>query len=127
MLAEAGVEGVAVATNEVTLGPGAPPSFAFPNGHPVCVGCGTCKMLAVQREQGRHGPVAFIGEGHTDRYGALYADVVFAKKWLQQIAANDGVPYIAWETFDDVRGALEGIDLFPGPLGPTQCPGWLEP
>jgi hypothetical protein len=34
-------------------------------------------MQAVQRFQGR-GPVAFVGEGQTDRYAALYADVTFA-------------------------------------------------
>jgi 2-hydroxy-3-keto-5-methylthiopentenyl-1-phosphate phosphatase len=127
MLAAAGVEGVQVMTNEVTLEPGAPPSFAFPNGHPVCRGCGTCKMLIVLFERERHGPVAFIGEGHTDRYGALYADVVFAKKYLPAICRADGVAFREWETFDDVRSALEATDRLPGPVGPAQCPGWSEP
>ena len=49
-----------------------------PNGHPECLGCGTCKMLAAQRLRERHGPVAFVGEGQSDRYGALYSDIVFA-------------------------------------------------
>jgi 2-hydroxy-3-keto-5-methylthiopentenyl-1-phosphate phosphatase len=127
MLAAAGVEGVQVMTNEVTLEPGAPPSFAFPNGHPVCRGCGTCKMLIVLFERERHGPVALIGEGHTDRYGALYADVVFAKKNLPAICRADGVAFREWETFDDVRSALEETDPPPGPVGPAQCPGWTEP
>src|SRR2546430_505055 len=83
--------------------PGGPAAgFRFGNAHPECVGCGTCKMQIVQRSRA-NGPVAFVGEGHTDRYGALFADVVFAKKDLPGICRADGVPFIAWETFDDVR------------------------
>ncbi|HEU4355319.1 MAG TPA: HAD-IB family phosphatase [Actinomycetota bacterium] len=77
ILEAAGLGHLEVATNELVFGDG-PPALRHPNGHPECIGCGTCKMLAVQRFQGSHGPVAFVGEGQSDRYGALYADVVFA-------------------------------------------------
>jgi 2-hydroxy-3-keto-5-methylthiopentenyl-1-phosphate phosphatase len=95
-----------------------------PNGHPECLGCGTCKMLAAQRLRERHGPVAFVGEGQSDRYGALYSDIVFAKDALVQICEQDGVPYRAWETFDDVRGALEAAEDLPDAIAPERCPGW---
>ena len=98
-----------------------------PNGHPECIGCGTCKMLAAQRLRERHGPVAFVGEGQSDRYGALYSDIVFAKDALVAICEQDGVPYRAWETFDDVREALEEADTLPGPVAPERCPGWRTP
>jgi 2-hydroxy-3-keto-5-methylthiopentenyl-1-phosphate phosphatase len=81
-------------------------------------------MLAVQRFQASHGPVAFVGEGQSDRYGALYADVVFAKLGLVEICERDGVPYLPWETFDDVVAALEGLATLPGPVAPVACPGW---
>ncbi len=125
MLRAAGIDGLQVLTNEPA--PGGPArGFSFGNAHPVCVGCGTCKMQIVQRAR-EHGPVAFVGEGHTDRYGALFADVVFAKKHLPEICRADGVPFIAWETFDDVRDSLEALAELPGAVAPTRCPGWTPP
>jgi 2-hydroxy-3-keto-5-methylthiopentenyl-1-phosphate phosphatase len=73
------------------------------------------------------GPVAFIGEGHSDRYGALYADVVFAKKHLVDICRADGVTFHPWETFDDVRTGLESLNGIPERVGPERCPGWKTP
>jgi 2-hydroxy-3-keto-5-methylthiopentenyl-1-phosphate phosphatase len=81
-------------------------------------------MLAVQRAEG---PVAFIGEGHSDRYGALYADIVFAKDELVGLCRADGVAYRPYEDFDDVRGTLEIAKDLPGAVDPTVCPGWHTP
>jgi 2-hydroxy-3-keto-5-methylthiopentenyl-1-phosphate phosphatase len=127
MLRSAGVAGISILTNEVTLVPGERPSFFLPNAHPVCVGCGTCKMQAVLSRRDRLGPVAFVGEGHSDRYGALYADVVFAKKHLVDICRADGVTFHPWETFDDVRTGLESMNGIPEWTGPERCPGWKTP
>jgi 2-hydroxy-3-keto-5-methylthiopentenyl-1-phosphate phosphatase len=99
-------------------------SLAHPNGHPECIGCGTCKMLAATGLRERYGSIAFVGEGQSDRYGALYSDLVFAKDALIAICEQDGVPYLRWETFDDVRVALEEADTLPGPVGAERCPGW---
>jgi 2,3-diketo-5-methylthio-1-phosphopentane phosphatase len=99
----------------------------FPNGHQKCVFCGTCKMNATLDARDRSGPVAFVGDGHSDRFGALYADVVFAKRYLAEYCAGASVPFVPWETFDDVRTAIEaGVDV-PGPVNPEQCPGWTVP
>jgi len=123
ILEAAGLGHLEVVTNELAFD-GARPRLLHPNGHPACVGCGTCKMLAVQRFQAGHGPVAFVGEGQSDRYGALYADVVFAKLALVPICEADGVPYRPWESFDDVVSALETLERLPGPVAPVPCPGW---
>lgn len=123
MLERAGLGDLPVLTNEMVFD--GRPTLLHPNGHPACVGCGTCKMLAVQRLRADHGPVAFVGEGQSDRYGALYADVVFAKDALAPICERDGVPYLPWETFDDVRTALEALGEPPGPVAPQTCPGWI--
>jgi 2,3-diketo-5-methylthio-1-phosphopentane phosphatase len=127
MLRAAGVEGVTVYTNETVLSDGQGPTFSFPNAHPICVGCGTCKMLVVLRSRERLGPVAFVGEGHSDRYGALYSDLVFAKKHLVDLCMRDGIPFRMWETFDDVRAGLEDAEDIPGPVAPETCPGWTWP
>ncbi len=123
ILEAAGLERLEVITNELDFS-GSVPVLLHPNGHPECMGCGTCKMLAAQRARASHGAIAFVGEGQSDRYGALYSDIVFAKKDLVPICERDGVPYLPWETFDDVRGALEEIEELPGPLALPRCPGW---
>ena len=127
MLSAAGVDGVTVYTNDTAIEDGRPPSFSFPNAHPVCVGCGTCKMLVVLRSREQHGPVAFVGEGYSDRYGALYSDLVFAKKYLVDICKQDGIAFSPWETFDDVRAGLEAGGEPPGPVATETCPAGPGP
>ena len=123
ILERAGLAHLDVVTNELVFEDGRA-SLLHPSGHPECVGCGTCKMLAATRLRDRHGAVAFVGDGQSDRYGALYSDVVFAKDGLVQICEQDGVAYRPWDTFDDVRAALETIEMLPGPVGGERCPGW---
>ncbi len=128
LLRAAGLADIPVITNEqVWDADDRPASMRFVNAHPVCIGCGTCKMQAVLACRDRYGPVAFIGEGQTDRYGALYADMTFAKLDLVAHCERDGVPYLAWDSFDDVRAALEQGAEPPGPVAPLDCPGWTLP
>ncbi|HTG46038.1 MAG TPA: HAD-IB family phosphatase [Actinomycetota bacterium] len=122
LLAAAGLGDVPVITNGWRDG-----AIMFPNGHEVCVGCGTCKMGAVLEAREEHGTVAFVGEGPSDRYGALYADITFAKDVLVEIAGRDGVPLVPWNDFDDVRRHLETAAELPGPVAPVRCPGWQLP
>jgi 2-hydroxy-3-keto-5-methylthiopentenyl-1-phosphate phosphatase len=118
LLSAAGID-VPVITNTWQDG-----RMSFENGHAVCVGCGTCKMRAVLEAPA---PVAFVGEGDSDRFGALYADIVFAKDALVGWCRRDGVPFVPWKNFDDVRARLESNDSLPGPLAPEPCPGWRVP
>jgi 2-hydroxy-3-keto-5-methylthiopentenyl-1-phosphate phosphatase len=128
MLAAVGLEDLPVITNEQRWSAERrPDGMAFLSGHPSCVGCGTCKMQAVLRAREEHGPVAFVGEGQTDRYGALYADVTFAKLALVDHCRRDGVPFVPWVDFDDVEAWLDDGEPLPGPVAPARCPGWNEP
>src|SRR6266568_1124810 len=126
MLRAAGVHGLPVVTNTILLEGGSPAGFDFPAGHPVCLQCGTCKMLAVTSTRERTGPVAYVGDGHSDRYGALYSDLVFAKGALAGLCRSDGIAFRPWTSFDDVRAELEGLRRadIPGPVSPPRCPGW---
>jgi 2-hydroxy-3-keto-5-methylthiopentenyl-1-phosphate phosphatase len=126
LLASVGLRDLPVITNaQRWTDEGRPDGLDFVSAHPVCVGCGTCKMLAVQAARAAHGVVAFVGEGQTDRYGALYADLVFAKDALPSYCEADGVPFTTWRDFDDIRRALEDpATLVPGPVAPVTCPGW---
>jgi 2,3-diketo-5-methylthio-1-phosphopentane phosphatase len=128
LLRASGISGVTVKTNEQRWDDDdRPAGMRFPNRHPECVGCGTCKMRAVRDARDDHGAVAFIGEGSSDRYGALYADLVFAKDVLPTYCRDAGVPFRDWTDFDDVRHSLESGELPPGPLAPARCPGWMLP
>jgi 2-hydroxy-3-keto-5-methylthiopentenyl-1-phosphate phosphatase len=122
ILERAGLGHLEVMTNDLVDG-----RLRHPFAHPVCVGCGTCKMQAAGRFRERYGSVAFVGEGQSDRYGALYSDLVFAKKDLVRICEEDGVPYRMWETFNDIRMVLESRDDVPGAVSPDRCPGWRDP
>lgn len=125
LLASAGVPPIPVVTNEQTWDEqGRPGALGFPNRHPECLGCGTCKMRAVLDRRQTHGAVAFVGEGPSDRYGALYADVTFAKLDLIAHCERDGVRFVPWNDFDDVRRWIESAAEIPGPVSPARCPGW---
>ena len=125
LLRAAGIEGVHVISN--TWRDTASPRIVFGNGHRECVGCGTCKMRAVLEAREARGPVAFVGEGQTDRYGALYADVTFAKDALVGWCERDEVPFVPWNDFEDVRARLASGTALPGPVAPVRCPGWRSP
>jgi 2-hydroxy-3-keto-5-methylthiopentenyl-1-phosphate phosphatase len=123
ILRAAGLGHVNVLTNELKADNGRP-ELRHPHAHPECVGCGTCKMLAALGLRRAHGTVAFIGEGQSDRFGALYSDLIFAKDALPAICERDGVPYVPWESFDDVRTVLESLGKAPTRFPPALCPGW---
>jgi len=121
MLEAAGLGRLQVRTNEYEDQDG----LRYPHGHPVCIGCGTCKMLAAMESRERFdGPVAFVGEGQSDRYGALYSDLVFARKDLVRICVEEGVPFVEWATFDDVRDVLVAPRTAGTAVAPERCPGW---
>ena len=54
--------------------------------------------------------MAFVGDGVSDRFGARYADVTFAKDELAEHCRRASIPFLAYEDFDDVRTSLEGLD-----------------
>ena len=125
MMQREGLGHLEVHTNRLSFDhDGGPANLAHPNAHPQCLGCGTCKMLVVERARREYGAVAFIGEGLSDRYGALYSDVVFAKDALVDICRADGVPFLPYEDFQDVRSVLEDIGAIGTAIAPPVCPGW---
>jgi 2-hydroxy-3-keto-5-methylthiopentenyl-1-phosphate phosphatase len=128
MLDAAGLSNVPVLANRVTA-TGDGPRMTHPHAHPSCSGCGTCKVQAVLRVRTEGGAVALVGDGMSDRYGALFADIVFAKGRLAALCSDDGVPCVPWEDFHDVAAALadpacDGARRAGLPEAATSCPGW---
>jgi 2-hydroxy-3-keto-5-methylthiopentenyl-1-phosphate phosphatase len=127
LLAREGIHGIRVMTNDNRFGSDDRHlQMRYPNAHPACVGCGTCKMQAVLNAR-EDGPVAFVGDGVSDRFAALYSDVVFAKGALPTYCEDHGVAYLTWHDFRDVRRALEDPALEGEPVAPAICPGWTDP
>jgi 2-hydroxy-3-keto-5-methylthiopentenyl-1-phosphate phosphatase len=108
----------------------------FPDGHPRCRVCGTCKRERILVHQAAGRFTVFVGDGFSDLYAAAHADLVFAKDHLAALCADRGWPYRTWSTFSDIRSGIG--ELLDGPipaprLRPFVCgpevwpPGTTEP
>jgi len=105
-LAALGVGDVPVVTAETTFGPDGRPSIAFPNGHPSCFVCGTCKRARVLAHRAAGRAVVFVGDGESDRYAAGYSDFVFAKRALVRLCQENGWPFRRWTELGEVDAWL---------------------
>jgi len=103
-----GVGELPVITARTTLG-GRRASIAFPNGHPSCLVCGTCKRNRVLAHKAAGRAVVFIGDGESDRYAAGYADIVWAKRSLVRICIEAGWDFRRWTEFGEIDAWLTGL------------------
>ena len=107
-----GVPELPVITARTTFASGRA-TIDFPNGHPSCFVCGTCKRQRVLAQQAAGRAVVFIGDGESDRYAAGYADVVFAKRSLVPICVANGWPFQRWTEFSEIHAWLnETLDAW---------------
>jgi 2-hydroxy-3-keto-5-methylthiopentenyl-1-phosphate phosphatase len=83
-------------------------AFHGDGAHGGCGSCGFCKGTAVDalRRDGRR--VLFVGDGRSDRCGALAADRVFARRSLAAWCAEQGLPHERFESFDEVLVGFPG-------------------
>jgi 2-hydroxy-3-keto-5-methylthiopentenyl-1-phosphate phosphatase len=102
-----GLGGLPVVTARTTFDAAGRPSIAFPNGHPACFVCGTCKRNRILAYQAAGRAVVFIGDGESDRYAAGYSDVVFAKRALVKICVEAGWSFRRWTEFSEIDDWLE--------------------
>ena len=126
-----GVGELPVITARTTLG-GRRASIAFPNGHPTCLVCGTCKRNRVLAHQAAGRAVVFIGDGESDRYAAGYSDLVWAKRSLVRICLEAGWDFRRWTEFGEIDAwLLETLDALradPSSLaGPITRPFFCGP
>ena len=108
-LSSLGVEDVPVITARTSFGPDGRPRIDFPNGHPRCFVCGTCKRNRVLAHQAAGRAVVFIGDGASDRYAAGYSDIVFAKHQLVALCLDNGWPFRRWTEFAEIDAWLESV------------------
>ncbi len=107
LMAAAGVGDLPVSANEVRCdGAGrftvTPPPDAEP-----CNRCLNCKGAHVRRLQAAGHAVAIVGNGASDLCAARVADLVVARDGLLRHCRNLNISCVVWETFSEVRSALE--------------------
>lgn len=102
--------GVEVLANDVLDG-----RPVFPHADPSCPcgACGTCKATPIRRARARGRTTIVVGDGTSDRYGAVVADLVFAKDRLIDWCRQSGVPFTRFTTLADVEAALARLATLP--------------
>ena len=80
----------------------------FPHNNQSCDRCGSCKGERIREYRARHGEVTavFVGDGYSDLCGALEADLVLAKKDLEQYCVMHNIDHVTFDTFHDVSRLL---------------------
>jgi 2-hydroxy-3-keto-5-methylthiopentenyl-1-phosphate phosphatase len=101
-----GAPAVPVITSRTTLA-GHRAWMTFPNGHPDCLVCGTCKRQRVLAHQAAGRTVVFVGDGESDRYAAAYSDLIFAKRALVTLCEREGWAYTPWHDFSGLETWLD--------------------
>ncbi len=81
-------------------GGGVEPEFPFAD--PACAECGNCKAQHVRRYRSRGYHTVLVGDGTSDRHGALAADAVLARGSLLAWCLAEGVPHRVFADFGDV-------------------------
>jgi len=101
-LARAGLADLPWAANDLAFVDGSRVEPSFPFADPACEACGNCKAQHVRhyRERGFH--TVLVGDGTSDRHGALAADTVLARGSLLEWCRAEGVPHTATRDFAEV-------------------------
>jgi 2-hydroxy-3-keto-5-methylthiopentenyl-1-phosphate phosphatase len=80
--------------------------FTFPER--ACVhGCATCKPAAMDMLNKAGAPAIFVGDGLSDRYAAMAADLVFAKDKLADFCERRPIAYTPYDGLATIARKLE--------------------
>lgn len=74
------------------------------------VDCGMCKTTIIRRFPADAYYRILIGDSVTDFEGAKLADLIFARSHLEERCRELGMPYVPFETFDDVTLYIQSMD-----------------
>ena len=80
--------------------------ITFPHRTPVCSQCGNCKLHYLFNFRQHFKRIIYIGDGHSDKCPARYADVLFARSHLAEEAVKQGIDFIPFENFEDIMAVL---------------------
>lgn len=79
----------------------------FPHRQPDCA-CelGNCKDGHVRAHRDGYAEAVYIGDGPNDLFAAREADRVFARRKLAELCDAHGLPYVPFDSFGEILGAL---------------------
>src|SRR5258707_9690646 len=80
-------------------------------------GCATCKPAAMARLTVAGAVTVFVGDGMSDQYAAVRADVVFAK---DKLAAFCDASSVLYRPYDTLATVAKGIDKLAGIRSPSR-------
>ena len=101
-LARAGLADLPWAANDLAFVDDARVEPSFPFADPACDSCGNCKAQHVRRYRERGFHTVLVGDGVSDRHGALAADTVLARGSLLEWCRSEGVPHTPAHDFTEV-------------------------
>ncbi len=80
----------------------------FPHENQSCDRCGSCKGERIREFRRKHGEITavFVGDGYSDVCGASEADLILAKKDLEQYCVMHNIDHVRYDTFHDVSRLL---------------------
>ncbi|GFP42837.1 hypothetical protein HKBW3C_01961 [Candidatus Hakubella thermalkaliphila] len=76
--------------------------MSFPYQDEECDLCGTCKEAILEKLRGEGDLAILIGDGGSDFCVAHSADIVFAKGRLKDYCEENGIPFIPFQSFQDI-------------------------
>jgi 2-hydroxy-3-keto-5-methylthiopentenyl-1-phosphate phosphatase len=106
VLRREGVGDLELIAHDVRFGPRGS-TVIFRHGD-TCEVCGEECKRSVIRELGHPGPIAYVGDGYSDRCAAEVADMRFAIGSLARHLERRGLEYRPFADFHDVRAGLLG-------------------
>jgi 2,3-diketo-5-methylthio-1-phosphopentane phosphatase len=110
LLSHWGIEGIEVESHEARFTPEGCRLVWSDRGE-RCGHCDRrCKRHDLRRRMGGE-PLVYIGDGVSDRCAARMADLVFARADLARDLAADGLPFVRFEDFVEVRERLEAPSI----------------
>jgi 2-hydroxy-3-keto-5-methylthiopentenyl-1-phosphate phosphatase len=92
-------------------------TVSFPHDNRTCRRCGSCKGERIEEFRAAvTGPsrTIFVGDGYSDVCAMRAADVVFAKKDLEEYCGKHNIEFFRYDDFFDVAGALIRLGYFRG-------------
>ncbi len=86
--------------------------FPFDNGD--CEYCGNCKAERIRDYRSKFDEeikIIFVGDGYSDACATKEADILFAKKDLEQFCIKNNVDYTPYDSFYDVSNELTKLKI----------------
>jgi len=84
-------------------------TIQFPHDNPTCDRCGNCKGDRIREYRQAHEKglqAIFIGDGYSDACATTAADLIFAKKDLEEYCRTNDIDYVKYDDFFDVSRHL---------------------